>query len=62
MNTDNRITVTDINIPFGRLIVIFIIWGLAAVPAALILGIIFSLISVVFTGFLGGIMGFTSHM
>lgn len=62
MNTDNRITVTDINIPFGRLIVIFIIWGLAAVPAALILGIIFSLISVVFTGFLGGIVGFTSHM
>lgn len=62
MNTDNRVTVTDIDIPFGRLIVIFIVWGLAAVPAAIILGIIFSLISLLFTGFLGGIVGFTSHM
>jgi hypothetical protein len=56
-----RTTLTDIDIPFGRLIVIFIKFGLAAIPAAIVLGIIFMLISVVLAAILGpgfyGMMG-----
>jgi hypothetical protein len=52
-----RTRVTDIDIPFGRLIVIFIKFGLAAIPATIVVTIIFMLIvaalSMIFgTGFM----------
>jgi hypothetical protein len=40
-----RTVVTDIDIPFGRLIMIFIKFGLAAIPAAIIISIVVSLIA-----------------
>lgn len=39
-----RTVVTDVQIPFGRLIVIFVKFGLAAIPAAIIVSIILTLI------------------
>jgi len=40
-----RTVVTDIDIPFGRLIVIFIKFGLATIPAAIIISIVVSLVA-----------------
>jgi hypothetical protein len=48
-----RSVLSDIDIPFGRLIVIFVKLGLAAVPAAIILMVIFSLIGAAFAAILG---------
>jgi hypothetical protein len=48
-----RTTLADIDISFGRLIVIFIKFGLAAIPAAIVLAIIFMLISLVLAAILG---------
>jgi len=57
-----RITVTDIDIPFGRLIVIFIKFGLAAIPAAIVVSIIITLISVVLSAIFGtGFITFMGH-
>ena len=56
-----RTTLTDIDIPFGRLIVIFIKFGLAAIPAAIVISIIFMLIGIVLAAIFGpgfyGMMG-----
>lgn len=45
--------VTDIDISFGRLIVIFIKFGLAAIPAAIVVSIIFTLIGLVLSAVFG---------
>jgi hypothetical protein len=55
MDPETRVTVTDVEIPFGRLIVIFIIWGLAAIPAAIIVSLILGLVMFVLGGMFGGI-------
>jgi hypothetical protein len=54
MDPNTRVTVTDVEIPFVRLVVIFIKWGLAAIPAAIIVSIILSLVMFVFSGLFGG--------
>ena len=40
-----RIVITDIDIPFWRLVMIFIKWTFAAIPAAIIVTIIMMLLS-----------------
>ncbi len=50
----DRVTITDIEIPFARLVVIFIKWGLAAIPAAIIVSLILSLVMFVVGGLFGG--------
>ncbi len=54
METTPRTTITDIDIPFGRLVVIFIKWGLAAIPAAIIISLVMSALMFVFAGLFGG--------
>ena len=60
MDSNTRVTITDVEIPFFRLVVIFIKWTLAAIPAAiivsLIMGIIMTLLAGVFVG-MGAMMG-----
>ena len=57
-----RTTVTDIDIPFGRLIVIFIKFGLAAIPAAIVVSIVVTLIGVVLSAIFGtGFITFMGH-
>ena len=51
---DRNIVVTDINISFGRLVVVFVKFGLAAIPAAIILAIIWGLIVLLLGGVFGG--------
>jgi hypothetical protein len=48
-----RTTLTDIDISFGRLIMIFIKFGLAAIPAAIVITIIFMLIGLVLSAIFG---------
>lgn len=54
MDPEVRMTVTDIDIPFTRLIVIFIKWGLAAIPATIIVSVILALFMSIFAGLFGG--------
>ena len=54
MDPNTRVTISDIDIPFGRLVVIFIKWSLAAIPAAIIVSIILSLLMAVLAGLFGG--------
>jgi len=56
------VTVVDIRMPFGSMVVFLIKWALASIPAIiilwLILGAIIGLISLVFGGLLGGLSRF----
>jgi hypothetical protein len=47
------VTITDIDIPFWRLVVIFIKWALAAIPATIVV----TLILMVIMGLLGMLFG-----
>ncbi|HQF30493.1 MAG TPA: hypothetical protein PLJ34_03520 [Hyphomicrobiales bacterium] len=49
-----RTVVTDIDIPFARLVVIFVKLGLAAIPAAMIVGAVFALVMALLGAFFGG--------
>jgi len=48
-----RTVLTNIDIPFGRLVVIFIKFGLAAIPAAIVIGIIWAIILVILMAIFG---------
>ncbi|MGH8640781.1 MAG: hypothetical protein ACRET6_03660 [Burkholderiales bacterium] len=47
--------ITDIRIPFWRLVVIFVKWAIAAIPAAIILTVLYFLAWGVLIGLLAGI-------
>ncbi len=51
------VVIRDIDIPFWRLVGIFIKWALAAIPATIVLSVIFSAIAL----FLGGLLGLGLH-
>jgi hypothetical protein len=55
---DQRIVITDLRIPFWRLVVFFIKASLAAIPAAIVVAIIIMIITALVAGLLGGSMGF----
>jgi hypothetical protein len=52
---DRHVTITDIDIPFWRLVAIFIKFALAAIPAYIVVGLIIlvvvGILSVIFGGF-----------
>jgi hypothetical protein len=50
--TQNTV-ITDIDIPFGRLIMIFVKFGLASIPAAILLTIIFMVIGLILSAIFG---------
>ncbi len=54
MDQDNRTVVTDIDIPFFRLVAIIIKISLAAVPAMIIVWFIMALVATLFGGLIGG--------
>ena len=49
------VTVTDVNIPFGRLVVLILKIMLASIPAVLIMYAIMAAIGLLFVGLLGGL-------
>jgi len=55
--TPHRISIADIDIPFWRIVAILIKWTIAAIPAAIIITIIFGIIGFVATLLFGGMMG-----
>lgn len=59
------ITVTDINIPFGRLVVLILKFMLASIPAVLIMYAIMAAMGLLLVGLLGGLgalgQGFKVH-
>jgi hypothetical protein len=52
MSDRSLVTVTDVQIPFGSLVVLFIKMALAAIPAALILALVLGFLTLVFGGYL----------
>jgi hypothetical protein len=56
--SSQRFVVTDIDIPFWRLVAILIKWALAAIPAAIVV----TIIVMVITGMLGLLFGMGSLM
>ena len=57
---ETRIVVTDLDIPFGRLVAFFIKAGLAAIPAAIVLWIVGMAIAAGLATLFGG-WGFMMH-
>ena len=58
---DHRTTITDISIPFGRMIVIILKWMLASIPAMILMYIIMFGIMLIFAGGLGGLTALLSQ-
>ena len=54
-------TITDIRIPFGRMVAIILKWMLASIPAILLMYIIMFGIMLVFVGGLGGFAALMSQ-
>jgi hypothetical protein len=53
----HRISIVDVEIPFWRMVAIMIKWTLAAIPAVIIVSIIFGVIGAVFGGIFAAIFG-----
>ena len=51
---ETKVTISNIDIPFGRMIVIILKWALASIPAMIIAWLIMMAIMVVFGGMLAG--------
>ena len=58
---DHGTTITDINIPFGRMIVIILKWMLASIPAIILMYMIMFGIILLFVGGLGGFAALMSQ-
>ena len=52
----NLVTIRDIDVPFWRIVMIMIKWSIAAIPATIILVLIWGLVMMVFAAIFG------SHM
>jgi hypothetical protein len=53
----HRVTVTDINMPFGSMIVFMVKWAFASIPAFIIVAIVVFLIMTLLGGIFGGVAG-----
>ncbi|HHX98149.1 MAG TPA: hypothetical protein GX689_04785, partial [Lentisphaerae bacterium] len=51
---EQRVTLTDVDIPFGRMVIIILKWMLASIPAVILLWIVVGLITLVFGAGIGG--------
>ena len=53
IETGQRIVVVDLRIPFVRLVLFFVKAALAAIPAAIIIGVLLMLVTALFAGLAG---------
>ena len=53
----SHVVITDVDIPFGRLVGLILKVMLASIPAYIILFIIFAILSAMFSGLILGLMG-----
>lgn len=56
-DSDERMVITDLRIPFIRLVLFFVKASLAAIPAAIIVGLIVMVVAAVIVALFGGSMG-----
>ena len=54
METYQQVVVTNIKMPFLSMVVFMIKWAIAAIPALIILSLLFSLFTMLFGGFFFG--------
>lgn len=52
-----KVTVTDVSMPFGSMVVFMIKWAIASIPAIIILFVLMAIVSAIFGGIFGGIFG-----
>jgi uncharacterized membrane protein YeaQ/YmgE (transglycosylase-associated protein family) len=53
----HRVLIADVEIPFWRMVAIIIKWTLAAIPAVIIVSIVFGVIGAVVGGILAAVFG-----
>ena len=53
----HRVSIADVEIPFWRMVMIIIKWTLAAIPAVIIISIIFGILGALFGGAMLAIFG-----
>jgi hypothetical protein len=53
----HRVAIADMDIPFWRMVAIMIKWSLAAIPAVIVISIIFGIIGAVLGGIMVAIFG-----
>ena len=41
VNMDNRVVLVDVDIPFGKMVMLIVKWSLASIPAMIILTLVF---------------------
>ena len=56
----NHVVITDVDIPFGRLVMLILKVMIASIPAYIILFIIFAILSAMFSGLILGLVGLGS--
>ena len=54
---NQEVTVTDIKMPFGSMVVFMVKWALASIPAIIILFLVGAVVSVVFSGLIAALIG-----
>ncbi|MBA3030328.1 MAG: hypothetical protein FP816_16170 [Desulfobacteraceae bacterium] len=58
---EQRVTLTNVDIPFGRMVMIILKWMLASIPAILLMWLVIGLIMLVFGAGLGGFAALMSR-
>ena len=53
----HRVAIADIDIPFWRMVAIMIKWTFAAIPAVIIVSIIFAILGAALSAILVGVLG-----
>jgi hypothetical protein len=56
----HRVSMADVDIPFGRMVVLIIKWTLAAIPAMIILSILFAIVGALLGGIIAAMFGLPS--
>lgn len=55
-NGAEPVTIRNIDVPFWRIVMILIKWSIAAIPAAIVIGILYTLIFALLGGIAVGVM------
>jgi hypothetical protein len=53
----HRVAIADVDIPFWRMVAIIIKWTFAAIPAVILISIVFAIIGAIVSGILVAIFG-----
>ena len=54
----HRVAIADVDIPFWRMVAIMIKWTLAAIPAFIVISIVFGIIGAALSAIFVGLFGF----